>query len=363
MRFSRIYFDARYIRYDHHDGISRFSAGLISALSKRVNVTALISDTRQLAQLPKDIDHRQISSPTNFLTEPFVALEVNKLNAEVVFSPMQTMGSWFRKYKLVLTLHDLIYYAHPAPPATFSLPIRFAWRLFHSSYIPQRVLLNRADAVATVSNTTRKLIVEKRLTKRPISVIYNAAVRPNSKGEAESQGPHDGYPRTLLYMGSFMDYKNVETLIRGMRDLPGYELLLLSKISTKRKKELESLSTQSGGKVRFLNGVTDNQYHELLSQSMALVSASQDEGFGIPLIEAMSMGVPVVVSEIEIFEEIGGEAALFFDAVDPKAFTDSVRQLEDPSVWAERSRLSLIQAEKFSWDKSADELLKMIASL
>ena len=152
-----IFFDCRYIRIDHHDGISRFSAGLFAALSKKIQVTAIICDLRQLQKLPQGTKFVKISSPTSAL-EPLVSLQLNKTEADIVFSPMQTIGSFGRKFKLVLTVHDLIYYRHPAPPPNFSWPVRALWRLYHLVYWPQRILLNRSDAVVTVSQTTKQLI-------------------------------------------------------------------------------------------------------------------------------------------------------------------------------------------------------------
>jgi hypothetical protein len=156
VKTDHIFFDARFIRFDHHDGISRFSAGLFAALNRRTKVTAIISDTRQLLKLPRGCDYVLANDPTS-IRELFIAPSLNRAGAGVVFSPMQTMGSWFRRYKLILTLHDLIYYRHPAPPPEFNWLIRTGWRLFHMVYWPQRVFLNRADAVATVSKTSKRL--------------------------------------------------------------------------------------------------------------------------------------------------------------------------------------------------------------
>jgi len=288
-----------------------------------------------------------------------VALQLNKLGAKVVFSPMQTIGSFGRRFKLVLTVHDLIYYRHPAPPPSFTWPIKLLWRLYHLSYLPQRLLLNRSDAVATVSKTTQSLISQHKLTKRPTSVVYNAA-GDDSLPSAPSFRPSG--KQTLVYMGSFMDYKNVEVLIKGMADLPDHELLLLSRISDSRRHELQALAP-TGAKVEFLNGVTDKQYHELLSSSVALVTGSRDEGFGIPLVESMSRGIPIVVSDIPIFKEIGGDAAIYFNQDDPKAFAEAVKSIDSESAWLAKSKLSQVQAKKFSWTNSAKALLELLEQI
>lgn len=353
-----LFFDCRYIRIEHHDGISRFSAGLFSALSKITEVTAIVSDLRQLEKLPTGTNFVKVSAPTSIL-EPLVALQINKVGAKVVFSPMQTIGSLGRKFKLVLTVHDLIYYRHPTPPRTFSMPIRVLWRLYHLVFWPQRLLLNRADAVATVSETTRELIAQNRLTKRPVRVIHNAA---DDIQQVAAPTHRPAGHQSLVYMGSFMDYKNVEVLIEGMALLPGYELNLLSRVSNDRKRQLESLVPQ-GAKVIFHNGVSESDYHKLLSDSVALVSGSQDEGFGIPLVEAMGRGIPVVISEIAIFREIAGSAGIYFDQNNPASFADAVKSIGENASWLKNSKAAQEQAAKFSWSRSAEKLLETLKQI
>ena len=355
MKPSAIFFDARYIRVDHHDGISRFSAGLFEALNRKTDVVALISDPAQLEKLPP-CRYEIIGAPTSAL-EPLVARQVNRLGAEVVFSPMQTMGTMGRKYKLILTLHDLIYYRHPTPPPSFNVGIRALWRVFHLVYWPQRMLLNRADAVATVSQTTKDLISKHRLTKRPVSVVYNAAETAEKPRIERNSAPS----KKLVYMGSFMEYKNVETLIRGMALLPDFELVLLSRVAPERRVDLESLDAI--GNVKFRNGVSEMEYIDEIDSSFALVSASKDEGFGIPLVESMNRGTPIIVSDIEIFREIGESAASYFNFESPEEFANQVRNLDNPASWKAASLAALERAKNFSWEASADALLKMVEKL
>ncbi|MFM1983950.1 MAG: hypothetical protein RL723_385 [Actinomycetota bacterium] len=354
---SGIFFDARYIQIAHHDGISRFSVGLLNSLNNQIDVTAVISDLRQLEKLPKGIKFVKVNSPTSIF-EPLVALQLNKLGAKKVFSPMQTMGSFGRKFKLVLTVHDLIYYRHPTPPPSFNVAVKLLWRLYHLTYAPQRLLLNRADAIATVSQTTKNLMAKHRLTTKPVQVVYNAA----SDGAQSTRRLEAPATKSLVYMGSFMDYKNVEVLVAGMQHLPEYELHLLSRITSRRKAELQQL-IQQNVKVIFHNGVSENEYLKILNGATALVTGSRDEGFGIPLVEAMSLGIPTVVSEIEIFQEIGGEAAVYFNQESPRSFADAVLSIESPARWLQVSKLSQDQAKKFNWNSSANTLIKLLETL
>ncbi|XAS69348.1 glycosyltransferase family 1 protein [Micrococcaceae bacterium Sec5.7] len=351
----KIVIDARFTRTDHHDGISRYGASLIAATAKIADVSMLISDTRQLALLP-DVPYTLINSPLS-PTELFVARKVNTLGADVVVCPMQTMGSWGRKYGLVLTLHDLIYYEHPAPPGFLPAPVRILWRLYHKAFWPQRFLLNRADIVATISRTTEALMAKYRLTSRPVRIVSNAP-----QPAQEPRDPAAEVEKTLLYMGSFMPYKNVETMLAGMSALPEFTLHLLSRITPQRRTELE-IMVPPGAKVVFHNGVTDDEYTALLRRTTALVSLSRAEGYGLPLVEAMALGTPVIASDIPIFREVGSDVVSYVDPDSAADFAAAVSSLSDAASWHEKSRRSVERAHDFSWDESARQLVGIAADV
>ncbi|WP_026552186.1 glycosyltransferase family 1 protein [Arthrobacter sp. H20] len=349
----RILFDARFTRIDQHDGISRYGASLIAAVADRAEVAMLISDRRQLNLLP-DLPSVLVNSPLS-PRELFVAQLINGLRPDVVVCPMQTMGSWGRNYPLVLTLHDLIYYQNPQPPGFLPLPVRALWRLYHLAYWPQRLLLNRADVVATISHTTRRLMAEHRLTRRPVRIVGNA---PQATIDVRPESTEPG--RDLLYMGSFMPYKNVEAIMAGMRGLDGYTLHLLSRITAARRSELERL-IPPGQQVVFHNGVSDELYQELLRSATALVTLSRAEGYGLPIIEAMAVGTPVIAADTAISREVGGDAALYVDPDRPDQFTAAVRTLASPNRWHSASRAGRVQAGNYSWDQSAEQLMAAAA--
>lgn len=352
----KIFIDCRYVRVDRHDGISRFTAELVSEVSTILPIELLINDRRQLRHLP-DLPWHMISSPTNW-REPFVALQVRRLHPDIVFSPMQTMGSWGRNYALILTLHDLIYYQNPTPPRDLPGFVKILWRLFHMAWWPQRLLLNRADHVVTVSHTSRHLIQRHRLTRRPITVIYNAPAQIPSKNAVAS---HSARKKTLVYMGSYMPYKNVETLVRAANQLPNYELHLMSRISDNDREYLESLVTKA--QLVFHNGATDQDYYSVLAEATALVSASRDEGFGIPLVEAMSLGTPVVVSDIPVFREVAGKAGAYVRPDDADGFAHQIHILEDASTWETKSEIARNEAKRFSWAVSARTFVNLIKEI
>ena len=353
----KIFFDARYIRLPFHDGVSRYSTELGNALAAITPVTFLISDMAQLTRLPKGADYIKIHKPTS-AKEPFTALILNKYKPDVVFSPMMTIGALGRKFKLILTSHDMIYYHHKTTPQNINMALKIGWRLYHATYIPERLSLNQADIVVTVSEAVKKQFQEAKLTKRPIVVVSDA---PQDLKQFVKE-VKTGVPKNIVYMGAFISYKNVETLIRGMEWLPGRTLHLLSRIRPQRKRELGSLIPE-GAKVIFHNGVSDEEYPKLLADDAVLVIATLDEGFGLSLAEAQEFGTPAVVSDIPVLREVGGDATLYFNPMKPEEFAEQVKKLDDKYLRERIIKAGKIQAAKFTWQRSAQALLKAINSL
>ncbi len=348
-----VVFDCRYTRLVRHDGVSRYTAGLVEAFSRLHPVTMLISDERQLTMLP-DLPWVKVVSQTSAL-EPWAALWINRMKPDVLYSPMQTVGSVHRSFRLILTIHDMVYYRTRTPPPGYPWFVRLIWWGFYFTYIPQRMALNRAEAVVTGSYNCSREMEQAKLTRRPVTVIRPGVDKPDLPPRTWQDS------RTLVYMGTFMPNKNVETLARGMHFLPGYRLHLLSRISDDARARLSALAPE--GALVFENGVTDARYLEVLRSSTAMVSACWDEGFGIPLIESLAAGTPLVVSDIPLFHEVGGIGATFFDPDSPTAFADAVRVMDTPATWDDLTRLALEQADEFTWDESARRLLHLMENL
>ncbi|HEX4662174.1 MAG TPA: glycosyltransferase family 1 protein [Candidatus Saccharimonadales bacterium] len=351
----KIFFDARWTRTDHLDGISRYSCELLAAFARMQPVTMIICDERQLKLLPRGIPYVVLHSPFS-VKELRVATVLNRLGADIVVSPMQVIGGGRRHYKLILTVHDLIYYRHRTPPQFLPLPVRIVWRTFHAAYWPQRWLLNRADFILTVSDTTKQQIEKHHLTTKPVAIV------PNAPTKVSSQRTPPLPKKDLIYVGSFLPYKNVETLVRSMAKLPGYKLHLVSKITPTRQAQLVNIATHPRQLI-FHHGLSDSAYHALLRTATALVTASKDEGFGLPIVEAMAQGVPVICSDIPIFHEVAVKAGLFFDPTSTDSFTAAVHQLESPKTRSKQITLAKKQAKSYSWQKSAATLSQLIKGL
>ena len=347
----KIIFDNRYTRLGRHDGISRYGARLVEELSKLHPVTMLIQDEKQLEMLP---DLPWVLGPASTSPgEPWVARTVNRYAPDVVFTPMQTMGPAMRKYGLVTTVHDLIYYTHRTPPRDLNPALRLLWRGYHLWWGFQRRLLNQADAHLVDSETTRELMERHHLTKNPVRVVLLGTEQPAVTPRRTAPASKD-----LVYMGSFMPYKNVDLLVNSMKDLPGYRLLLMSRIAPEEQARLAALAPE--GSVVFYNGASDEDYESAMLGATALVTASRDEGFGLPVVEAQAIGTPVLLSDIPIFREIGGPAAGYFDPSSTASFVAAVHELDDTAEWARRSAASAEWAKRFNWPDAAKALLEVL---
>lgn len=352
----KLFFDARYIRTDFHDGVSRYSFELGHAIAEQYDVTFIVSSDEQAAMLPEGSSAVKIHGVDSW-KEPFTSMVLNKYGPDVVFSPMQTMGSIGKRFKLILTLHDMIYYAHRLPPPSAKGIVRPIWRLFHLTYWPQRLVLNKANTVATVSQTSRDEIAHAKLTKRRLIVVSNAArdLTPLLKKPVLQ---HEKPPKNLIFMGTLLPYKNAETLIEMMRYLPNRTLHLCSKVSPVRKAELQTLIPE-GADVVFHNGVSDEEYTALLADDAIMVSASRAEGFGLPLAEALKLGVPCVVSDRPYFREIAGDkSAVLADPNDAENFARGVQSLNELGERRKRITAGIASVDRFSWSTSASVLLK-----
>ena len=340
----KLLFDARYIK-KIMDGFGRYSISLITELNKinDVEVVLLVNEIDQAKMFPNNRFLFTHNKPTS-LFELFLAFRLNRYQFDAYFSPVYFFGGFFRKFKVIATVHDFIAYRH-----TY-FEITFKWRIFYSSKWFLKQMLNHCDAVATVSETVKKELVQ--LTDRPVQVISNSAIDMNIK--------NCGANKNLLYIGRYERYKNVEVLIQSMDLLKDYTLLLVGHCEEWRKCDLLSKS-QSRNRIQFLGKIKDHDYFRILESCFALVMPSTEEGFGLPVIEAMKAGCPVICSNIPVFHEIASQAALFFNNANDLA--RQVKHLESPEIRQLFVERALINAQKFSWEKSAKKLVELIYNL
>lgn len=264
---------------------------------------------------------------------------------------------WVRLRPLVVTVHDLLMLALPdyRPSLAFKLYIWAAVRA-----------LPRADRVIADSNWTRQDILRfakvppDRVEVVPLGVdpAFGAGVTPE---RVEAVRRRYGLDRPyILYLGGFDRRKQVSRLIRVFGRVPGPWLLALGGRLPPPGPifpDIRPAIRQAGieGRVRLLGPVPDDERPALYAGADLFVYPSVYEGFGLPPLEAMACGTPVVCSNRTALPEVVGDAALLVDPEDDESLLAGIlKLLKDPDLRAELRARGPEQARQFSWQKTAE---------
>jgi len=253
----------------------------------------------------------------------------------------------------IVTIHDLNYLNHPETFTSGQL-----W--FRRIGVP--ISLRLADRIVTISETARGEIIERfPAAEDRVSVIHNGFTPMGAASPATlergSEGPY------LLAVGTLKAHKNYSRLIEAYAGLSDDKLKLVivgrdDGISTELTRLAERLGV--AGRVNLRGFVSSEELRRLYANAEIFVAPSLYEGFGLPVLEAMAMGVPVACSNLEVFEETGGGAAIYFDPSDPSSITSALRTLlGDRRLRAQLAEKGLERPKRFTWENSAAKVLAL----
>jgi glycosyltransferase involved in cell wall biosynthesis len=259
--------------------------------------------------------------------------------------------------KSVVTIHDCIHLRFPQ-----YLPNRLAYAYARSSLW---FATHRSNRVLTVSEASKRDILRYfRVPERKIDVIYNAIDERFGEPPAadEIERVRDRYQLNapyILYAGNIKPHKNLERLIEAFHtlrhgDLEHVKLLIIgdeiSKYATLRRAVHKYKLHKH---VRFFGFVPDKTLAVLYRLARAFVFPSLYEGFGLPPLEAMASGTPVITSNLSSLPEVVGDAALLIDPYDADAIADAMRRvLLDSDLREDLRQRGLKRVAEFSWDRS-----------
>ena len=251
----------------------------------------------------------------------------------------------------VVTVHDLFFLDHPERTRA---EIRRDYPRLAAGHV------GRADAVVTNSVTTG-MLVQKRFGV-PADRIYPCppgAPVWRSLGKAPNV-PADGY---ILFVGTLEPRKNLGVLLDAYTQLVGRgrrvpRLVIAGGATPDAGEWIERFSTGPlKPHVVYKGYVAGEEREQLYAGALALVLPSLDEGFGLPVLEALSAGVPVVTSDRGSLPEVVGAAGVVLDALDSGAWASALDRLaSDPRWAADLGRAGLERAREFTWEKSAAQL-------
>ena len=253
-----------------------------------------------------------------------------------------------RGARQVVTVHDLDFLDHPERT-------RAEIRRDYAALAPEHA--RRAHLVVTVSRFTARE-VERRLGVRPEKIVVCS---PGAPRWAPRAAPRPDGP--ILFMGTLEPRKNVGVLLAAYAELTRErtnELWLAGGATPAAAEWLRAIEQPPlAGRVKHLGYVDSERRYDLYAQASMLVLPSHLEGFGLPVLEAMTVGVPVIVSNRGALPEVAGNAAQVVEPDDASGLADAMRRYlaDTDGAATAAARDGVARARDYSWDASAATLL------
>lgn len=281
---------------------------------------------------------------------------LKKIKADVFLSP-DGQCSLTTRVPQVLVVHDLAFLHRPED-------YEKSHRWYYRHYTP--AFVRKAQTVLTVSAFSKRDILHQyKTSEEKITVVHNGVKRfftPVGFEEAASvKESYTGGLAYFLYAGAIHPRKNLITLLKSFsvfkrRLQSSMKLVLAGRLAWKNDEFLSLLKTYKYKDDVVLTGYLEEaELAKLMAAAYAFVYPSSFEGFGVPAIEAMRCGVPVLTSKASSMEEIAGGAALLFDPQNVDDIADALMRIyKDESERAALIKKGFAVAEKYSWEKTAE---------
>ena len=260
--------------------------------------------------------------------------------------------------KTVVTIHDLVWHFYPETMSTLG-------RYLEKALMPPSV--RRADKVVTISQATAKALVgvlgvdSQAVTTIPLASHF---------ASSDTCGMGTAGKNYFLFVGTLEPRKNLPRLLQAFANAldKGLSITTLKIVGGRGWGgiNIEDLAREYGieANVELMGRVDSQQLHELYQQAYALLMPSLYEGFGLPLLESMSFGVPVISSSVSSMPEVVGEGGLLVDPYSIESISDALLLMASGSELYERlSRRAIAQARQFCWDSTAASTLSVIESV
>jgi glycosyltransferase involved in cell wall biosynthesis len=372
-RTLRIGIDGRGI-YKAIDGIGRYSLNLIRSLAsidtineyfifKNKEIEQKIVDAPNFQEI--NIDFRHLSLRSLF----YLPFFIKKYNLDVFHAPFFVAPLW-GVANLIVTVHDLMALTFPGFFGGRSYIKEKGAYFFHRVFVP--LSIKKAKKIIAVSESTKKDLIERlNIDPEKISVIYEA-VDDHLKGtftEAEielfKKAKH--LPeRYFLYTGNMKPYKNIPLILSALGILKKKNVLEHKFVIAGRKDRFFQLINREVkdkhllDSVIFIDYVSDEELPLLLKGADIFIFPSLSEGFGLPPLETMSLGVPTIVSDASSLPEIVGDGAIIINPQNPQDLAQAILSLlKDEDLRKKLSQKGIERSQTFSWIKAAEDTFKI----
>jgi glycosyltransferase involved in cell wall biosynthesis len=337
-------------------------------LDEKNNYTILLSD-KPLGDLPKPRSNwkYKILKPGRLWTRIAVPVyyHLAKIKPDVIFSPTHYIPR-FIKAKRVPVIFDLAFIHFPKMFKKDDLYKLTNWT---------KTSILESAHIITISESSKKDILETyKVPSDKVTVAYPGyddqvfkVVKDQSKIDAILK-KYQIMGEYIIYIGTVQPRKNTLRLIRAVKKIEGLKLVIAGKIKGKGKQgwmneeileEPKRLGIEE--RVIFTDFVPTEELPYLISGAKAFILPSLWEGFGIPVVEAMATGTPVITSNVSSLPEVVGDAGLLVNPESETQIEQAIRLLvTDKKLHNKLSKKALEQAKKFSWQKMAKEVIKVL---
>lgn len=244
------------------------------------------------------------------------------------------------KGKIITTVHDFTEEIYPRGIISKIL------------YFQKRKAILDSDGLICISENTRRdmhrFIPES--VDIPTKVIYNGVA------DFFHNNLDGNYERFVIFVGARGGYKNFEMCVLALKNLRDIRLVVVGG-GDFSSSETRFLNDNIHGRFAHMGFVTLEKLNELYQKALALVYPSEYEGFGIPVIEAMKSGCPVIAAETPAIQEVSNGSAVLIANISAEKIEESIRNLENHKIRVEKIQLGIENSKIFSWDKMAEETL------
>lgn len=365
----KIGIDARLWR---QTGVGRYIRNLVYGLDKIADGTPhtfiiyLTSEDKDVTFTSKKLIKKIADVKWHSLQEQVALLRIlNKDDLDLMhFTYYSVPFRYKRPY--VITLHDLIIYQYfTGKASTLPYPL-YMFKHFAYRYLLRQIKSNSKKIIVPLQSTADEVIRLFPSTKDKIVVTqegFDASIQPAKAMTKQVKRLTDS--PYFLYVGNAYPHKNVPVLVEGFREFKkkhnipeDLKLILVGKDDFFYRQLSPEIMRDD---IIRAEEVSDSELGLLYQHAIALVSASLVEGFGLPVLEAMSLSALVVASDIAPFHEICQDAALYFDPKKPGDIADVMFEALRLSSAEKNLRIEkgVKRSKAFSWERMVEETLKV----
>tara|TARA_B100000795_G_scaffold268984_1_gene257106 strand:+ start:1455 stop:2528 length:1074 start_codon:yes stop_codon:yes gene_type:complete len=329
-------------------GISRYYVNLVSQLNLNnvdAKIFAPLNKNLYLKELHKKyktsnyLSRFPESKILYFINESLSNLCINSSKPDIVHETYYSKNiEKLKGYKKVVTIYDLIH------------------EKFHENYSKSKIneknnTIKSADHFICISKKTQQDFIKYyNVSIDKTSVVYLGSNHFNINEEKSNENELSNY---VLYVGSRKKYKNFQILHNALNQINKNIKLKLICFGGEKIENDEIRKIPSNIHVQQVFG-NDNELAKLYKNALCFINTSSYEGFGIPNIEAMYLGCPVLCSDIEVFREICGDSSLYFDPNNPQELAQKIELLiDDKNTSIQLKKKGKAKAQLFTWKNCA----------